>query len=119
MSATNKAVATVTNAMTIAGLEMLRQPDLNHYCTNAEDRVAQSRAKKSYRVKAIKRVLSSELMKDSVRKGDPEYFLIVSRFKSLPDDTFLDAVETLPIVGSRAHERKDVITMGNLSGFKL
>jgi len=103
-NATNLAVATVTNAMTIAGLEMLNQPELNRYCTSRAARESQHNARIAYRTKAVKRVLQSELNKQSVRTGDPQYFIIVSRFRDLPDDTFIECLETIPFVGSRGDD---------------
>jgi hypothetical protein len=112
-NATNRAVATVTNAMTIAGLEMLMQPDLNQYVTAMSDRFMQQDAKRRYRIKAIKRVLQSELDKPSVMSGDPAYYIILMRFRDLPDHELLDNIETLPFVGSRGHESPAWKKLGN------
>lgn len=115
----NHVVATVSNAMTIAGLEMLQQPELCRYTASPEQRQAQRRARQQYRINAIKRVIQSELDKPSTRSGDPMYFLNLARIRDIEEHKLIDSLETMPIVGSRSHERKDVIVMGNLRGFTL
>ena len=99
--------------MVIAGLEMLMQPGLNRYVTAMTDRLMQQDAQKRYRIKAIKRVLQSELDKPSVRSGDPSYYIILTRFRDLPDHELLDNIETLPFVGSRGHESPAWKKVGN------
>ena len=100
--ATNRAVATVTDAMVIAGIEMMHDPDMNQYYTNKKKQLEQSIRRKEYRINAIKRVINSELQKPETRTGDPQYFMTLVRFANIPDAMFIDCLETLPYVGSRS-----------------
>jgi len=102
--ATNKACATVTNAMVIAGIEMLMNPDLNRYCKSAAEEAKRHVERRDFRIKTIRRVIQSELDKPSTKQGDPNYYLILTGFRDMPDHKFIDSLETLPYVGSRGNE---------------
>ena len=94
----------MTNAMVIAGLEMLMNPELNRYCKNPSEEARRHIERRDFRIKTIRRVIQSELDKPSTKQGDPHYFLMLSRFRDIPDHKFIDSIETLPFVGSRGNE---------------
>ena len=87
-------VATVCDALTIAGLEMLSDPDMVAYCTTESQRIRKRIAIDDHKRATIRRVLRSDV-KFKATTADPEYIFLLSRLAAVPDTTLLTAVNEI------------------------
>lgn len=99
-------INTINDAVAIAGLEMLKNPELMRYETSNERQMLKRVAKRKFKVRVIRRVLKADLaMTQKAMKALRDYQTIIDHGRycdtinklvfKVPDSNFLPAVEKL------------------------
>lgn len=87
-------VRTISDAVAIAGLEMLSEPELMRYVTKKNDVLMKRSAQRKFKTQVIRRVLKSDLALKSSQQ-DVYYCVKIAQIASLSDQVFLDAINKM------------------------